>query len=587
MTAGKHQGVPPLLRVTFGPTGGDRTTSRFRLSFRIGRQDDCEVCIKDDYVSRYHAEVAFTDGVWWVQDLGSANGIYVDGQRVPKASIPDSASIRLGVYGPVVVFELERPKTTPQPPTREDRKPETKAEARPAPTPQPKQESGLTVARYIDHYFGKKNTAEDAPAGQHTMYIRRAFEHVQTQQKRRYGKVIGILAVLALAAAAYALYEHEESRKQAAMAQDLFYTMKSLDLDLANLQRMVADSHNPLAAQELTKYRERHQEMERSYDQYLASLHVYSPKMPEQQRLVLRVARIFGECELDMPKGFSDEVNKYIKRWQSSTRLKAAIDKATASGYTKTISKEMLEQGLPPQFFYLALQESDFDPYISGPKTRSGVAKGLWQFTPQTAVKYGLHLGPLVDLARPDPSDDRDRPDRATHAAARYLKDLYSTDAQASGFLVMACYNWGEGQVLPLVRSMPANPKQRNFWKLLANHRERIPHETYDYVFSIISAAVIGENPRLFGFDFDNPLLQAESGTSTQAASRRPTLAQSYRSESDGGFTSPSINFNHSSFRIRRNRGRLPENTAIPKSPRARRNANWISSRNSSGSSPS
>jgi len=43
----------------------------------------------------------------------------------------------------------------------------------------------------------------------------------------------------------------------------------------------------------------------------------------------------------------------------------------------------------------------------------------------------------------------------------------------------MACYNWGESQMLPLVRSMPANPKQRNFWKLLANHRERIPHETY------------------------------------------------------------------------------------------------------------
>ena len=74
----------------------------------------------------------------------------------------------------------------------------------------------------------------------------------------------------------------------------------------------------------------------------------------------------------------------------------------------------------------------------------------------------------------------------------------------------MACYNWGEDSVLPLVRSMPPNPKDRNFWKLLSVYRKKVPQETYDYVFYIVSAAVIGENPRLFGFDFDNPLAGPE-----------------------------------------------------------------------------
>ena len=74
-------------------------------------------------------------------------------------------------------------------------------------------------------------------------------------------------------------------------------------------------------------------------------------------------------------------------------------------------------------------------------------------------------LGPLVELRRPDPGDDRHHWDRETRAAARYLKDLYTTDAQASGLLVMACYNWGEDYVLPMVRSMPANPRERNFWR--------------------------------------------------------------------------------------------------------------------------
>jgi hypothetical protein len=60
--------------------------------------------------------------------------------------------------------------------------------------------------------------------------------------------------------------------------------------------------------------------------------------------------------------------------------------------------------------------------------------------------------------------------------------------------------------VLPLIQSLPRNPKDRNFWKLLGKYRAKILHETYHYAFYIVSAAVIGENPRIFGFNFDNSL---------------------------------------------------------------------------------
>jgi hypothetical protein len=56
---------------------------------------------------------------------------------------------------------------------------------------------------------------------------------------------------------------------------------------------------------------------------------------------------------------------------------------------------------------------------------------------------------------------------------------------------------------------MPADPRQRNFWRLLAAHE--VPEQTYNYVFSIVSAAVIGENPRLFGINLDNPLKAFET----------------------------------------------------------------------------
>jgi peptidoglycan lytic transglycosylase D len=111
-----------------------------------------------------------------------------------------------------------------------------------------------------------------------------------------------------------------------------------------------------------------------------------------------------------------------------------------------------------------------------------------------------------------DPSDDRHNVAKSTTAAARYLEDLYTTDAQASGLLVMASYNMGETRVLKLIRSLPENPAQRNFWALLEKHRREIPAETYNYVFRVFSAAVICANPKLFGYDFDPPL-----GRSTDA----------------------------------------------------------------------
>jgi hypothetical protein len=135
----------------------------------------------------------------------------------------------------------------------------------------------------------------------------------------------------------------------------------------------------------------------------------------------------------------------------------------------------------------------------------------MWQFTPMTAQRYGLNVGPYYQDARVDMADDRLDWEKATVAAAAYIKDIYANDAQASGLLVMASYNWGENRVIDLMREMPLNPRERNFWTLLAQHRAEVPRPIYNYVFSILAAAVIGENPRLFGFQFDNPLASAPS----------------------------------------------------------------------------
>lgn len=499
---------PPRVRVTFSAPQGGGQTLTFNGSFLIGRTADCEVSIKNEYVSRAHARVLYEQGEWWVRDLKSANGIFVGGQRIEAAPVRDGLTFRLGVEGPFVRLEVERPQPPAQPSPAAAPLAASPSAAAPTagPTAAPKAAAltdAKTVEHYVDHYF---NATSNQPVGEHTMIIRRAFQQVQKKQRWRYGWIAGVLVLLLLAAGGYALYERQQLGKQQAMAKDLFYAMKALDVDIANVENLVRDSNNPQGLEQVRKYQVRRKDMQKSYDQFLAALHVYNPKMTEQERLILRVSRIFGECELDMPPDFTVEVENYIAKWKSSSRLAKAVATARDKGYTVKIADEFLAQDLPPQFFYLALQESDFDPYISGPMTYKGIAKGMWQFIPETAIKYGLKIGPLADLRRPDPADDRHHYDKATHAAAQYIKDLYSTDAQASGLLVMASYNWGEDKVIKLIRSMPANPRDRNFWRLLSAYKDKIPKETYDYVFYIVSASVIGENPHLFGFDFDNPL---------------------------------------------------------------------------------
>lgn len=488
----------PILRVYTGVPPDQRIEHCFTAAFKIGRAEDCGLRIQNEFVSRYQAEVVFSDGQWWIRDLGSSNGLYLGEHRVQQVLVAGSVTIRLGIYGPPVTFEAVPQPSAPPPPVQPS-----------APQPPASAAPPADVNAYVARYFeGPQN---DATVGDHTRMVRRAFQQVQTRQKRKYGLLLSILGVAILGVAAFAYYQHRQMQQQTAIAKDLFYSMKSLDVDIANVEKLVLETNNIQAAEQVKRYQFRRREMQQNYDRFLTSLRVYDRKMSEEDRLILRMARVFGECEMNTPPEFVKEVKNYIQKWQGSPRLANALEIGTKNGYIRRISSELLAQNLPPQFLYLAVQESDLNPHISGPPTYKGIAKGMWQFIPETGAKYGLRIGPLAEFRRPDPADDRHDWEKASHAASLYIKDIYRTDAQASGLLVMASYNWGEHRVIKLIQSMPANPRERNFWRLLRDHRDKIPQETYDYVFYIFSAAVVGEDPKRFGFKFENPLAHLES----------------------------------------------------------------------------
>jgi membrane-bound lytic murein transglycosylase D len=459
----------------------DKETVRFTDSFSIGRGKENDLQLKDEVVSRIHTKIYFDGEQWWIKDLESRNGTFVNGVRFMNAPLAESAELELGKGGPLLSLKVETEK--------------------PVHTEKPLVEPKVILTE--EHIMRRLDKSRGEEAGEQTIMFRRVFAHMHKKKSRKYLVVIGAALLLLLVSGGIIIYQQNRLDKMRDAAVEIFYSMKTLELQISQLQEIILSNTDPVQVKEMDRKREQLKELEKNYDEFLKEMRYYN-KMPEDEKIILQVARIFGECELNIPQGFVTEVKRYIAMWKSTDRLKNALSRAQMSGYEQKIIDTFNKNNITDHYFYLALQESSFNPNAVGPSTKFGYAKGIWQFIPMTADRYGLKVGPLFEQPVYDPKDERFNFEKATEAAVKYIRDINNTEAQASGLLVMASYNWGETKVRDMIRKMPENSRERNFWRLLAT--AKIPQETYDYVFSIFSAAVICENPRLFGFNITCPL---------------------------------------------------------------------------------
>src|SRR5260370_82245 len=196
---------------------------------------------------------------------------------------------------------------------------------------------------------------------------------------------------------------------------------------------------------------------------------------PVDARLKDRAEEAAKNLSHDLPLTVNDQVLSFLNFFQTP-RGRAIVETGLrrAGRYREMISRVLQEEGLPQDLIYLAQAESAFQPLAL---SRAG-ARGIWQFVAYRGQQYGLRHTWWID--------ERQDPEKATHAAAQHLRDLYKL--YGDWYLAMAAYNCGPGNVQKGIE----RTGYADFWELY--RRNALPRETKNYVPIIIALTLIAKD---------------------------------------------------------------------------------------------
>ena len=187
----------------------------------------------------------------------------------------------------------------------------------------------------------------------------------------------------------------------------------------------------------------------------------------------------------DIELQMNADVLKYIAFFTGAGRSTFERWLKRSGRYMDLFRSVLQKEGLPPDLVHLVFVESGFNV-----NARSyAAAVGPWQFMRSSAQLFGLNVNQWVD--------ERKDPEKATVAAARYLKHLYSIFGDWP--LALASYNAGEGTVMRAIQSQGTT----NYWEL------RLPKQTEEYVPQFMAALAISRDPVKYGFgdiEMDDPM---------------------------------------------------------------------------------
>lgn len=211
------------------------------------------------------------------------------------------------------------------------------------------------------------------------------------------------------------------------------------------------------------------QEKEETVIHEVQVLHQLPPEVPEYS--------VFAGEQLEFDTDFLRERMDRELIAFTYTHSTSTLMLKRAGKYFPIVEPILKEYGIPDDFKYLMVIESNLDPKAYS----SAGAAGLWQFTKASAKTYGLEIREGVD--------ERYNIEKETRAACKFLKQSY---AKFGNWLtVAASYNAGIGGI-----SKRASEQHQSLavdmW---------LPEETTRYIFRLHACKMMFENPKAFGFD--------------------------------------------------------------------------------------
>ena len=192
------------------------------------------------------------------------------------------------------------------------------------------------------------------------------------------------------------------------------------------------------------------------------------PEVPAEVR--------FADEVIKLDRGdLRERMDREITAFTYSHQLTLLMIKR-ANRYFPIVEPILKECGVPDDLKYLMVIESNLSPTAKSP---AGAA-GLWQFMQTTGREHGLEVNANID--------ERYNIEKATRAACDYLKESYAK--YGDWMTVAASYNAGQAGISRRLTQQGAD-NAMDLW---------LVEETSRYMFRILTAKLVLENPKAYGF---------------------------------------------------------------------------------------
>ena len=175
---------------------------------------------------------------------------------------------------------------------------------------------------------------------------------------------------------------------------------------------------------------------------------------------------------------FNGTVKNYMILYSERMPRSMSAMLGRSAYYFPIFEEAFARYGLPLELKYLAVVESHLDPVA---ESKAG-ALGIWQFMYRTGKLFGLKINSFVD--------ERLDVEKASDAAARYLRDAYA--AFGDWNLAICSYNCGSGNVRKAISRAGG---RRDFWSIYPY----LPNETRGYVPAFVGAMYAFSYAREYG----------------------------------------------------------------------------------------